>query len=56
MRDPIVEEVRRHRKQHATEHGNDLERIVADLREKEKTSGHKVVTRKPKLLLQDAGK
>lgn len=34
--DPIVEEIRFFRKKHAKKFGNDIKRIVEDLREKEK--------------------
>jgi hypothetical protein len=34
IEDPIVAEVRRHRKEHAAEHGNDLKRIVEALRKR----------------------
>lgn len=37
--DPLVEEIRRHRQQHADQFGHDLKRIVEDLREKEENSG-----------------
>ena len=36
--DPIVEEVRRYRSEHAAQYDNDLKRIVEALREKERTS------------------
>ena len=38
IEDPIVEEVRRYRKEHAAQYGNDLKRIVEALRKKERVS------------------
>ncbi|MCI5131715.1 MAG: hypothetical protein D3904_09355 [Candidatus Electrothrix sp. EH2] len=38
MDDPIVEEIRRFRKEHAAQYGNNLQRIVGALREKERLS------------------
>ena len=54
MNDPIVDEVRRFRKEHAACFGNDLDRIVDDLRKKEKESVHVQVNPGPKLLLKKA--
>ena len=34
--DPVVEEIRRFRKEHAARYGNNLQRIVEALREKER--------------------
>ncbi len=48
--DPIVEEVRRVRKEHTARYGNDIHRIFEAIREKEKTSGHKPVNFGPKKL------
>ena len=53
--DPIVEEIRRHRQEHASQYGNDLKLIVKALREKEKTSTHKRLNPGPKVLLQKTG-
>ena len=39
MNDQIVKEIRRVRKEHAAQHGNDLNRIAEAFREKERTSG-----------------
>jgi hypothetical protein len=50
IEDPIVAEIRRIRNEHAEKYGHDLKRICKDLREFEKSSGHKVVCRKPRLL------
>ncbi|MEN8256213.1 MAG: hypothetical protein ABFR33_12170 [Verrucomicrobiota bacterium] len=43
--DPIVEEIHRYRSEHAARYGNDIHRIFAALREKEQTSGRKLVNR-----------
>ncbi len=55
IEDPIVEEVRRYRKAHAAKYGNDLNRIVRALREKEHTSKHVQLNPGPKLLLKQTG-
>jgi hypothetical protein len=44
FRDPIVEEVRRVRQEHAERFDFDLRRIAADLIEKQKQSGRKLVS------------
>lgn len=38
IEDPIVEEIRQHRRAHAAENGNDLGRIVQSLRKRERES------------------
>ena len=43
MKDPIVEEVRKHRMEHTRKFGGDLAAICADLRAIQAASGHKVV-------------
>ena len=48
--DPIVEEVRKAREEHAARFDYDLTRIFQDLKEQEAKSGHKVVSLQPKLL------
>ena len=53
--DPIVAEIRRHRKAHAAEHGNDLRRIVESLRKRERESDRKVLNPGPKQLLNPTG-
>lgn len=53
--DPITEEVRRYRREHAERFGFDLGKIAADLREKQKKYGDRVVSRPPKRLLQKTG-
>jgi hypothetical protein len=42
VNDEIVEEVRAARASHAANHGNDLRRIVADLKAKQESSGRSV--------------
>jgi hypothetical protein len=46
--DPIVEEVRKVREEHAARFDFDLERIFQDLKEQEKKGGRKVVSLPPK--------
>jgi hypothetical protein len=53
--DPIVEEVRKVRQAHAAKFNYDLAAICADLKNKEKDSGHPVVSRQPKLRLKSTG-
>ena len=43
MRDPIVEEVRKHRMEHTRKFRGDLSAICADLCSIQNASGHKVV-------------
>lgn len=47
MKDPIVEEVRKHRLEHTRKFGGDLTAICADLRRIQKASGHQVVRLAP---------
>lgn len=53
--DPIVEEVRKARQAHAAKFKYDMEAIFSDLKEKEKTCGHRIVSRPPGLRLKDTG-
>jgi hypothetical protein len=53
--DPIVEEVRRARAQHAREHHNNLREIYDDLKKSQTESDKKVVSYPPKLRLRDVG-
>ena len=46
--DPIVEEVRKVREEHAARFDYDLEKIFRDLKEQERKSGRKVVSLPPK--------
>lgn len=43
MKDPIVEEVRRHRMEHTRKFNGDLRAICEDLQSIQRASGHKVV-------------
>ncbi len=52
IEDPIVEEVRKYRKEHAAEYGNDLKRIVEAFRAKERSSKRPLVNFGPKPLLK----
>lgn len=52
--DPIVDEVRRIREEHAARFDYDLERIFQDLQEQERQGGHKVVSLPPKRPLEVA--
>ena len=52
--DPIVEEVRKVREEHAARFDHDLERIFRDLKEQETKSGRKVVSFPPKRPLEIA--
>ncbi len=52
--DPIVKEIRKYRKAHTEKYTHDLKKICVALKEKESKSGKKVVSLKPKLLLQEA--
>ena len=51
IEDPIVAEIRRYRKEHAAEHGNDLKHIVDALRKRERKSKRTVLNPGPKLRL-----
>ncbi len=48
MKDPIVEEVRKHRMEHTRRFGGDLSAICDDLRAVQGASGHEVVRLTPK--------
>ena len=50
MKDPIVEEVRKHRKEHTQKFHGELSEICAELRHIQKTSGHDVVRLAPRRL------
>ena len=52
INDPIVEEIRRYRKEHAERYGNDLNRIVEALRKKEAMSHRAQLNPGPKLLMK----
>jgi len=50
MKDPIVEEVRKHRMEHTRKFKGNLAAICADLRAIQDVSGHEVVRLKPRRL------
>jgi hypothetical protein len=52
--DPIVEEVRKIREEHAARFDYDLKRIFQDIKEREEKSGHKVVSLPPKRVEAEA--
>jgi hypothetical protein len=53
--DPIVEEIRRIRHEHAAKFNNDLTAIVADIRRLERESGQTHVNFPPRLVEEEAG-
>jgi len=55
MKDPIVEEVRKTRDAHAAKFNFNLHAICEDLRQKEKSCGHPVISLPPKPLLKATG-
>jgi hypothetical protein len=46
--DPIIDEIRRIRHNHAAAHGFDLDRIIEDLKRREAMQGIKTVTLPPR--------
>jgi hypothetical protein len=48
MRDPIVEEVRKHRQERAARFGYDIRAIFEDAKKREKEGGREVVSRPAK--------
>jgi hypothetical protein len=53
--DPIVEEVRKARNEHAAKFGNNIDEIVKDIQARQKTYGHRLIRRAPKLRLSATG-
>ena len=51
MEDPIVEEVRKLREEHAARFNYDVDAIFEDLKKLERESGRIVVSREPKRIL-----
>ena len=49
MNDPIVDEVRKFRDEHARKFNYDMDAICADLRQRQQRSGHPLVSLKPNL-------
>lgn len=54
-KDPIVEEVRRIREEHAARFDYDLKAIYEDLKKTERQSGRRIVTLPPKRLKEKQG-
>jgi hypothetical protein len=52
MTDPIVEEVRKIRDEHAARFNYDIDAIFEDLKRREKESGQPVVTLQPKRIVK----
>lgn len=52
MKDSIVEEIRKIRESHAARFRFDLHTICEDLRKKDKTCGHPIVSLPPKRILE----
>jgi hypothetical protein len=50
MNDPIVEEIRRYRQEHAAKYGNDIHRICKDLRREEEKYKDRLVSLGPRQL------
>ncbi len=55
IKDPIIDEVRRHRQEYAKDNNNDLDRIIKSLRKKEKKSKRKRLNPGPKSKLGQTG-
>ena len=53
--DPIVNEIRRYRQEHAEKYDNDLDKICAALKNREEKSSKKAIIRSPRLLLPKTG-
>jgi len=51
MKDPIVEEVRKHREEHTKKFHGDLSKICADLRRVQEISGREVVRLTPRRIV-----
>ena len=52
MNDPIVEEVRKIRDEHAARFNYDIDAIFEDLKKREKESGQPVITLEPKRIVK----
>jgi len=55
IKDPIVEEVRNARNEHAKRFNNKLDDIVNDIKERQKQYGARLVRRQPKMKLKATG-
>lgn len=51
MKDPIVEEVRRYRRNHSERFKNNLDAICDDLQRHQSVSGHRIVRLNPKKIM-----
>lgn len=56
MKDPIIEEVRKAREDHAAEFNHDLAAICGNLKRIERDCGHRVVTLPPRLLTKTSSR
>ena len=55
LRDPIVEEVRKARSEHAAKFNNDIDAIISDVQSRQKKYGVRLVRRAPRLKLRATG-
>ena len=53
--DPIVEEVRNARKEHALQFNNDIDKIVTDIQIRQTKYGARLIRHAPKLKLRPTG-
>ena len=54
--DPIVEEIRQHRQEHANRYDNDLDKIYLAIKEKEKEYKYRLINREDKIDTQKNNK
>ncbi|MDD5674876.1 MAG: hypothetical protein PHC61_11970 [Chitinivibrionales bacterium] len=55
IRDPIVEEVRKARNEHAAKFNNNIDEIVKDIQERQEKYGARLVRRPPRIKLRATG-
>ena len=55
IKDPIVEEVRKSRHEHASRFNNNMDEIVNDIKKRQKSYGSRLVRRQPKVKLKATG-
>ena len=55
LRDPIVEEVRKARSEHAAKFSNNIDAIISDVQSRQKKYGPRLVRRAPRLKLRATG-
>ncbi|MGE0378461.1 MAG: hypothetical protein AB7I48_27825 [Planctomycetaceae bacterium] len=53
MTDPVVEAIHKYREQYAAQFDFDITAICQDLRERQASSGHKVVSRAPRQVMTE---